>query len=136
MLNQPNPDIPPKFIACRIDMSDCCSEDFLDRCGGKVYLSGFFDDNLNTYCCSAEKMIFVEGLEFVPEKYPEGEGLYTQLAEELLENAAEDSYYSRSDIDRLRKESPDNFEALELTFDEDENPSEEVREYLQGNPVF
>ena len=136
MLNQPNSDIPPKMTACLIDVSEHCSEEFLDRCGGKVYLSGFFDDSVNTYCCSLTPSVYVEGLEFVPERYPEDEELSEELNGELLENAAEGSYVNRSDIERMRKESPDNFEVLELTFDEDDDPSEVAREYLQGNPRF
>lgn len=136
MLNQPNPDIKPAFVACKIDMSEHCSPEFLVRCGGKVYLSGFYDDNLNTYICSAEKMIYVHALEFVPEKYPEDEEAADALNNELLMDTVDDDYFSRSDLERLRKEHPDNFEVLELTFEESDDPAEEVREYLQGNPRF
>lgn len=135
-LNQPNPDIKPAFIACRLDMSEYCSPEFVARCGGKVYLSGFYDDNLNTYICSAQKMIYVHALEFVPEKYPEDEEARNTLNEELLEDTVDDDYFSRATIERLRKEHPDNFRAVEITFDEDDDPAEEVREYLQGNPEF
>jgi len=39
----------PRYIACRIDVSPYCQSDFLARCGGKVYLTGFFDDSVNTH---------------------------------------------------------------------------------------
>lgn len=129
-------DISPKFIACRLDMSQYCSPEFLDRCGGKVYLSGFFDDNLNTYICSAEKMLYVHGLEFVPEQYPEDEEACNALNEELLENTADNDYFSRSTIERLRQEHPEDFQEVDVDFDEEDDPADVVREYLQGNPVF
>jgi len=124
--------IRPKFVACRIDVSEFCSPEFLDRCGGKVYLSGFFDDNLNTFICSAEKMLFVHALGYVPENYPEDEALADALNNELLMESPEDDYFSRSTIERLRREDPDSFEDLEDVYDVED----EVREYLQGNPRF
>jgi hypothetical protein len=131
-----NENIPPKFVACRLDMSNYCSQEFLDRCGGKVYLSGFFDDNLDTTICSAQKMVYVHALEFVPEKYPEGEEAREALYEELLEGGVDDDYFARSMIESLKKEHPDDLQELEIEFDEDEDPVEVVREHLQGNPIF
>lgn len=135
-LNEPRPDIKPKFIACIIDISEHCEPEFLARCGGKLYLSGFYDDNLNTYICSAEKMLYVHSLAFVPEKYPEDEPARTALDSELLEDVLDDDYFSRSDIERMRKEHPDHFRVVELEFEEDDDPAEVVREHLQGNPMF
>jgi hypothetical protein len=128
--------IAPTFIACRLDMSQHCSPEFLARCGGKVYLSGFFDDNLNTHICSAEKMVYVHALEFVPEQYPEDEEARDALNGELLEDTVDDDYFGRATIERLKKEHPENFRAVEITFDEDDDPAEVVREHLQGNPEF
>lgn len=129
-------DIPPKFLACRLDMSSYCSQEFLDRCGGKVYLSGFFDDNLDTHICSAQKMVYVHALELVPEKCPENEEAREALYEELLESSVDADYFARSMIEALKREHPDHFQELEIAFDEDEDPAEIVREHLQGNPVF
>ncbi len=128
--------IKPKFIACRLDMSTYCSQEFLDRCGGKVYLSGFFDDNLDTTICSAQKMVYVHALEFVPEKYPEDEKARETLYEELRASGKDDDYFARSTIELLKKEHPDHLQELEITFDEDDAPADVVREHLQGNPVF
>jgi len=138
MLNQPNPDIPPKMTACLIDVSEHCSEDFLAKCGGKIYMSGFYDDNVNTYCCSTTPSVFVDVIELVPETYPEDEDAREALSEELLEaHTADDSgYYNRRDIERMRADHPERFKDLGMTFDEDENPEEMVREHLCGNPVF
>jgi len=128
--------VSPSFVACRIDMSRYCEQEFLDRCGGKVFLSGFFDDSVNVHLCSLTPAVLVEGLEFVPESYPEDEALRDALNEELLANDATDAYYDRSTIERMRKVNPDHFVELDLTFDEDEDPADETREHLQGNPVF
>lgn len=130
-----NTDIQPKFIACRLDMSSYCSQELLDRCGGKVYLSGFFDDNLDTHICSAQKMVYVHALEFVPEKYPEDEETRDALNEELLEGA-DDDYFPRALIERMKQLRPDDLQVVEIDLDEDEDPADQVREALQGNPVF
>ena len=138
-LNDPRPDIEPKFIACILDISEHCSEEFLARCGGKVYLSGFYDDNVNTYLCCSTPSIFVEGLQFVPEVYPEDEPTREALFCELTEIfTMEDigNYYERRQIERMREKNPDHFSEVGLTFDEDEKPEDEVREHLQGNPCF
>lgn len=128
--------VSPSFVACRIDMSRYCEQEFLDRCGGKVFLSGFFDDSVNVHICSLTPSVFVEGLAFVPEGYPEDEALRDELNEELLANDADDSYFNRRDIERMRKATPDDFMALDVAFDEDDDPAEVVREHLQGNPLF
>lgn len=131
-----NTEIKPSFVACLIDVSEYCSEGFLARCGGRVYESAFFDDNLNTYLCSATPCIFVESLSLVAEKYPEDEEAREALCSELLDVDLKDSYYERRDIERRRRESPDKFVALKVAFDGDDDPAEVVREYLQGNPCF
>lgn len=131
-----NTNIPPKFVACRIDVTEYCSPSFVARCGGKVYESGFFDDNLNVFICSAQAHVFVEALELVPERYPEDETARNALNEELLEQEVEDHYYLRRDVARMREANPDHFVELDLTFDEDDDPSEAVREHLCGNPRF
>jgi len=136
-----NMHIPPKYVACLLDMSEYCSPELLARCGGKVYLSGFYDDNLNTYICSFDPMIFVQALEWVPEEYPEEEPARNDLWEELNELlTVEDSdYYGRYDVERMRKANPDHFKELDFTFEKgtsQEESDEAVREELQGNPVF
>jgi hypothetical protein len=137
-LNDPRPDIEPKYIACLIDISEHCSEEILARCGGKLYMSGFYDDNLNTYLCSPEPCIFVDVIELVPEKYPEEEPARDNLNCELIEaHTMDDSgYYGRRDIERRRERNPDHFQELSFTFDADDKPEDEVREHLQGNPRF
>lgn len=136
-------DIPPKYIACIIDWSDGCDPDFLARCGGKVYLSGFYDDNVNTYICSAQKMIWVQGLELVPEARPGDGNAQDRLETELMDlwhnaciNEQDSDYYPRSKIETLRKEFPENFKEVGIDLDEDEDPADQVRELLQGNPEF
>ena len=126
----------PKYIACLLDVSSYCSEDFLARCGGAVYVSCFFDDSVNTYCCSLTPSVFVEELEHVPGRYPEDEAESERLNLDLLEIETRDAYYTRRDIEKLKLEHPDRFKPLDLTFDEDDDPSEVVREHLQGNPEF
>ena len=129
--SEPHTIVPPNtFFACLIDISEHCGAEFLERCGGKVYLSGFFDDSVNTYLCSMTPSVFVEMIGLVPERYPEDEALADALNNELLEGSLDDEYHLRSDIDRMRTQK---LEGLDF---EDEDPSEVVREYLQGNPVF
>lgn len=131
-----NPDIAPKFIACRLSMREHCSDSFLARCGGDLYLSGFFDDNLNTFCCCSRPSIYVHGLELVPEKYPEDEEAREALNLELMEGDAEGGYYLRTEMDRIRHQRPDCFQEVEIDLDPEEEADEQVREHLQGNPVF
>jgi hypothetical protein len=141
------PDIMPKFIAGLIDISEHCEPEFLERCGGKVYYSGFFDDSTNHHLCSFQKNIWFEVVELVPEKYPEGQDEAEALHSELLDARTldDDDYFPRDMIERLMKEHPDHFEELKFNFDEDEEKTEEeldrerheeVREYLSGNPYF
>jgi len=141
MLNQPNPNIPDKFVACLIDISEYCSPELLERCGGKAYYSGFFNDAVNTYCCSMTPSVFVDVIELVPEQYPEDEDASNALNEELLELLTPDDggYYDRRDVERMKGCNPERFRVLDLSFDEDEADQERcdgVREYLQGNPCF
>jgi hypothetical protein len=139
MLNQPNPAIPDKFIACKIDISEHCSPELLARCGGALYLSGFYNDAVDTFICSAERMIFVDVIELVPEQYPDEEDLAESLNSDLIELHTEDDsgYYSRHDIERLRGAHPDRFkEIVGVDFEDYRNPSDAVRADLQGNPVF
>jgi hypothetical protein len=128
--------IPHKFIACILDMSQYVSEELLARCGGKVYLSGFYNEALHTHLCEMTPSYFVDGLGYVPENYPEDEKLSNALNEELLENMVEGSYYHCSRIKALREKNPDHFKELDFTFDVDDDPDEMVREHLQGNPCF
>jgi len=133
-----NAHIPPKYLACLIDVSEHCQPDFLEKCGGKVYQSGFFDDNLDTFICSPERMVFVEWLELVPESTPEDEAAREQLYELLIEEGSDldDTYLSRRDIERMKAEAPERFKEVEIDLDPEEDASEEVRELLQGNPLF
>lgn len=138
MLNERNPESPPKFLACKIEVSQHCSPDFLARCGGKIFLSGFFDDSVNTHCCSLTPSVYVDVIELVAEAYPEDEATREALYEELREvHTIDDSgYYGRRDIERMKERNPDHFKDVDLTFDEDDDPSDKVREYLSGNPEF
>jgi hypothetical protein len=133
-----NTDIAPKYLACLLDVSAYCSPDFLEMCGGKVYQSGFFDDNLDTFICSPERMVFVEWIELVPESTPEDEAAREQLYEILIEEGTDrdDSYLSRRDVERLKVEAPERFKEVEIDLDPEEDASEQVRELLQGNPLF
>ena len=128
--------IEPKFIACLIDMSHCCEKDFLERCGGKLYLSGFYDDNTNTYICSAEKMVFVHAVEWYAKEVPEDEDEREQLYDEMLNPPPEDSYFSRSDIESMRKDFPKNFVEIDIDLDLDDDPECSVRDALCSNPIF
>lgn len=128
--------IEPKFIACLIDMSHCCEKAFLERCGGKLYMSGFYDDSTNTYICSAEKMVFVHALEWVPEEFPEDEDDKDALYNELEDAPPEAAYFARYDIDAMRESAPKNFVPVDIELDPDDDPAEYVLEILQGNPIF
>ncbi|HIF07701.1 MAG TPA: hypothetical protein EYQ64_12350 [Gemmatimonadetes bacterium] len=131
----------PRYIACRIDVSPYCQSDFLARCGGKVYLTGFFDDSVNTHLCSLTPSVYVHSLGFVPEAYPEGDEEREALDTELMEiQTTEDSdYYGRPTIERLRKAQPEDFKAVDVEIDREDSEeawTDEVREHLSGNPVF
>lgn len=144
MLNKPRPDIPDNFVACLIDVSQYYldSEEgraLLERCGGKIYESGFFNDAVNTHICSLTPSVYVEVLELVPERYPDEEPARNDLWEELnnLHTIDDSGYYDRSDIERLRTEHPDRFKVLgDVEGETDKAKHEAVREELQGNPVF
>lgn len=137
---------PPSYIACLIDWSDGCSEEFLKRCGGKVFVTGFFDDSVDHHLCSPQKHIYFHGLGLEPEKYPEGEKGRQTLYDELLEgwheaclNDADKGYHLRRDIERLRETHPERFVEVHIEFDDPQDEDEcerEVREHLTGNPVF
>ena len=137
-------EIPNNFYAALIRVpDDYVDPDFLARCGGALYESVFFDDSVNTYAASTVPSVGIEVLELVPEEYPEDEDEHEALHDELMDafhDAVESFYYmNRSDLERLKKKNPGNFKDLgEFEVDEDagEDAYEEVREYLQGNPVF
>jgi hypothetical protein len=137
-LNDPRPDIKPEFIACLIDISHLCTPELLARCGGKLFYSGFFDDSVNVHICSFTPSVYVDVIELVAEKYPEDEATREALYEELRrEHTIDDNgYYNRGDIERMKRHNPDHFKVLGLTFDEDDDPDDVVREHLQGNPCF
>lgn len=127
--------ITASYIACKIDISQYFTSDLLKKCGGKIYLSGFFDDNLNTFICSQEKMIFVHTLCYIPEFYSENE--IDEIENDLSILDCEDDYFSRSTIEKLRKENPDNFQLIDKNnFNCNENSIDEIRKYLQSNPIF
>ena len=139
--SEPHTIVPPKYFACLLDISSVCSPDLIERCGGKLYYSGFFDDSVNTYLCSLTPSIFVDVIELVPEISPEDEERSNALNEELLEllSESDSGYYDRRTIDRLRKESPERFQELVhlgLEGETDAERVDEVREFLHGNPVF
>ena len=119
-----------QYLACLIDVGEHFDKDFVQRCGGRIYLSGFFDDATTTYCCSATPMVYVQGLEYVAEVFNEA------LRDELMECAPESGYYKRAFIDKARRSNPKDFQRLDVSFDDDDNPEDTVREYLQGNPAF
>ena len=137
---------PPKFIACLIDISGYFKDtpaglDLLERCGGKIFYSGFFDDSVNTHLCSFQPSVWVEVLSIEPERYPEDDRESNDLNEELLGllSQDDDSYYLRRDIERQKVEHPDRFKEVSVDFEEDStfnSRHDEVREELQGNPVF
>ncbi len=132
-----NAHIPDNFVACKIDITEHCSEDLVGRCGGALYLSGFYNDSVNTFICSATPMVFVEALALVPERYPEDEEAADALNNELLMETMDDDYFSRSDIERMREGHPDNFKVLgDAEGDNEREKAEAVREDLQGNPCF
>jgi hypothetical protein len=139
-------DIPPKFIACLLDISGHYTDTeegraFLKRCGGKIYFSGFFDDSVNTHLCSSSPSVWVDVVEICPEKYPEDEHESDLLNCDLIEmlQADDNDYWSRRDIERMKVAHPDRFKELDFNFDEDstdQERQEQVHEHLQGNPVF
>lgn len=131
--------IDSKYIACLIDISYGISDDFLTKCGGKVYLSGFFNDSVNAYCCSITPSVFVGAIELVPESLPEDEESREAIYEELMDAFCEgdcSGYYDRSYIEKMKKEKPERFSEIDIHLDKDESEDDQVREYLQGNPVF
>ena len=136
-------EFPPKYVACLLDWSLGCEERFLERCGGKVYLSGFYDDNLDTFICSSERMVYVCGIELMPEQYPEDDKEREKLNEELIEVWStfepHDDYYQRRFIENRRDKHPGRFKEVQIDLDDPQNEracEEEVRELLSGNPMF
>jgi len=139
-------DIPPKYIACLIDISGYFTDtepgkELLAQCGGKIFYSGFFDDSVNVHLCSLTPAVYVEVLELVPETIPEDDAVSEELwnALNLLHTADDSGYYNRREIERMKEQSPDHFKVLDCTFeadDTDETRMDVVREDLQGSPVF
>ena len=140
------PEIPPKFFACLIDISGYFTDtetgrELLEQCGGKIYFSGFFDDSVNTHLCSFQKSVWIEVLSLEPERYPEEDPARNDLNEELLRLLDRDdsSYWQRRDVERWKVAHPGRFKEVSVDFDEDstfDTRHDEVREELQGNPVF
>ena len=127
-------------IACLLDVSYGADPEFLARCGGKIYMSGFFDDSVDTHCCSFTPMVDVTYLGLVAEEMPEDETAREALYMDLLDAFADSEaggYVRRADVTRLRKAHPERFVALGFSADEGtpEEQREEIREYLSGNPI-
>lgn len=138
------------FVAALLDVTRDCSPHLVERCGGKVYQSAFFDENSATYCCSLTPSYDLDYLELVPEVVPDEEDARDSLSEDLLEASTEGDlggYMTVYHVKALREKNPERFIKVNLDFDESDFDGmsedekyravrEQVREALQSNPVF
>ena len=108
MLNQERDfnEIPRKWTAVRVDETGHCGEEFVARCGGKVFQVYLFDANEVTYCCEVTPSYALYPIAVVAGEYPESDEAQQVLFEELLEagHGAEMAYMHCSMIDRLDAE--------------------------------
>ena len=135
MLNQERDfnEIPRKWTAVRVDETRHCGEEFVTRCGGKVFQVYLFDANERTYCCCVTPSYALYPIEVVAGKYPESDEAQQALFEELLEvgHGAEMAYMDCSMIDRLDAESK-----VEQTGLDNDASEDDVREHYHGCPDF
>ena len=137
-----NEHVPPKWTAVRIDESQHCGEEFLERCGGKVYAVYLVDMNSVTYCCEITPSYCMIPIDLVAGEYPDDEASREKLYEELQQAMWETdmvSYMHCRSVDRLPAESK---WSIELQLDEEEwreDPlrcEDNAREVYTGCPAF
>lgn len=67
------------------DESKGCTEDFLKRCGGKLFGVYIFDENLHVHCAEVTPSFEMEFLYFEPARFPEDDSNRDELHDELAE---------------------------------------------------
>lgn len=135
-----NRDVPPNWVAVRIDESQYCDPAFLERCGGKCYGVYLVDTNSVTYCCSTTPAYCLYLVDTVCEETPDDPIASDKLMTELMEVTQESPqvmYVDLSVVDRLSDENkapqdtPDEWEE-----DGEDRGFEDVREAYCGCPSF
>lgn len=124
------------FFACKIDMSDLFEDEFVKRCGGRVYMSGVCDDVFNT-CPRVGDAIYIHTIDLIPEKYPQTDLAKCRLIEELVTcEFPYGKYIKRSKVERLIEKCPANFFRIEVADEDGSDPMEVVKKQLMSEPVF
>ncbi len=131
------------YVACKIDISQYVTDEkLLEKCGGKLFYSGFFNDSVDIHICSFTPHVYVDVVGIVPESFPDDDDERTETADEVdeLHDIYDSGYYTRRDIENMRKNHPDRFQVIQINFSEpgltDTVKSEEIREALSGDPIF
>lgn len=101
----------PRFVACLIDISRLASAEFLSQCGGKLFMSGFYNESENVHCASLTPCYDFTFVEHLPGEWPEDEDAREELHDALLDSVdgCESNYYDVSDIERAREAHPERF---------------------------
>lgn len=136
MLNQERDfdEVPRKWTAVRVDVTGHCGEEFVARCGGKVYEVCLYDANERTYCCEVTPSYCLYPVDLTAGSLPEEDAARERLFEELLDarHELEDVCYMHcSDVDRLPEEDKVEQEGLER-----DAPFDDVHEHYHQCPDF
>lgn len=108
---------PRKWTAVRVDVTGHCREDFVARCGGKVYEVFLFDANEVTYCCEVTPSYCLYPVSLEAGDLPEEEDVRNRLFEELIDarHELEDVCYMHCrDVDRLPDDDKVEQKGLEI----------------------
>lgn len=131
------------YVACLIDITSFFEDKSLvEKCGGKIFYSGFFNDSVAVHICSFVTNVYVEVIDIISEDLPDDENDRIDIEETLTESHTiyDSGYYKISDITKMRKSHPERFKVIDINFSEpglsDTVKSEEIREALSGDPIF
>lgn len=131
------------YVACKIDISQYVTDEkLLEKCGGKIFYSGFFNDSVAIHICSFTPHAYVDVIGIVPEEFPEDDDDRIETADALDEchDIYDSGYYTLSHIKRMREAHPERFKVIEINFSEpglsDAVKYAEIREVLSGDPIF
>ena len=86
MPNRFNAKVPPAWNAILIDESEFYEDEFLTRCGGKLYGVYLADLNSRTYCCELTPSNALYFIGSVPEEWPEDDEEKDSLYDDLSES--------------------------------------------------
>lgn len=126
----------PRWIAIRLDVSQYCAPEFLERCGGRVYEISLVNVHSITHCCEVTPSYFCIPVDHVPERYPDNDNDSERLCSDLSEvTAASDPFYFHAWRVHALPE-PDRRDVQIDTDDLDDDGESLAIEAYNGNPRF